>query len=452
TMEIVRLETMLGREGAAFREGVRYLDSIEEPSLEQARFLFDIFRRSERKERLEAVVDSVGESGSKHPGFFLMLQALLMVEAGEYDKAGGYIDGKKDRIPDEREFCSLISFFSAMDYKKGDEAFDALFARSLEVFLERHSGSPFAPGVILIKAMDLRESSLRKDPQDRDGLLQAVILADSVLQHPKGAIFAEKASLFKARVQLEDLFMPDEAIETLDCAKWRNGRLARTAEEVRVRALLASGRWEVAKRRLWLLSKVADSTLATLGSYGLGRLHFLKGDYGKAVSELSELARRHAQSPWANDALETAMMVQSAMEQREEPLDLFRAALVAEGRGDLGEAIEHLEALEAGFTQSVLSPRALFLRAELKKRLGLKDQAEADLVRLAEKFPLHELAPRALEMLGDLMKDKRPGEAAARYGEIIERYPDDPFLERVRTKYIALRKLFSGDEGLEGKM
>ena len=82
----------------------------------------------------------------------------------------------------------------------------------------------------------------------------------------------------------------------------------------------------------------------------------------------------------------------------------------------------------------------LFERAELETLAGRSDEARLDLEHLAERFPLSGLAPRALERLGLLLEKENPEESARRYEEIMERYPDDPFLERVRTRYIAIQK------------
>ena len=60
--------------------------------------------------------------------------------------------------------------------------------------------------------------------------------------------------------------------------------------------------------------------------------------------------------------------------------------------------------------------------------------------RLADTYPLHELAPRALERIALLLGEVRPEEAERRFEQIMSRYPNDPFLERVRMHYMTLRK------------
>ena len=71
---------------------------------------------------------------------------------------------------------------------------------------------------------------------------------------------------------------------------------------------------------------------------------------------------------------------------------------------------------------------------------SMLDAARSDFTRLAERYPLHDLAPRALEELGGLSEREDPDGAIKQYGELMERYPDYPFMERVRERYIALGK------------
>jgi TolA-binding protein len=174
-------------------------------------------------------------------------------------------------------------------------------------------------------------------------------------------------------------------------------------------------------------------------------LRFLAGEYDAAVDTLSALAKEHPGSDWANDALEIAMMIEELGHESRGALDHYREALVASGIGSLAAAVDSLHALTARFEGSALVPRAVFLRAELETRLGSLRAAEEDLELIAKRFPLHELAPRALERLGMLLERDRPEEAAARYAVIIERYPGDPFFERVRNRYLALRRVLDGD-------
>lgn len=445
TMDIIRLERMLGRTRTAFREGILYLTKVKDPNIGQADFLFEIFRESGSPDVFIADIDSVAARNEGRRSFFKLLRALLLVDAGEYGGAESYLEGERD-IGDN-EFYIFLNYIAGMRYGKDDVGFHKFFTGSLSLFLERYINSPAAPGVILMEAIYQRESAARCDSLGDP--FSVVALADSAMRHPRGAQYRERAAYLKAMVQLEDLHMPEEALETLDRMVWRDkGQIVRV-EELRARALFAAGRWEAAQKRFSALSKDRDSTIAVLGQYSLGRLRFLSGGYGKAVEELSAFAEKYPWSKWANDALGTALMVKGAMAEGGGALDIYREALVMGERGNYDEAIDSLEALEARYAASMITPHAIFLESEFEELAGRPDRARENYIRLTEQFPLHEFAPRALERLGLLLEDANPEDAMRRYTDIMERYPNDPFLERVRNRYMALRKgsmFIGGDE------
>ena len=200
-----------------------------------------------------------------------------------------------------------------MRHKRGNDEYERFYLQSLDWFLEANAGSAYAPAVLFLGAVRQREYARSTDPPDRDGLDAAIALTDSILLHPRGRVYAEKALLLRAGIFMDDLHEPARALEELDRARWRSKDTMLGAEKVRMRALIAAGEWETAEQRFARNAKHPDSTLAVLGSYGLGRLYFFTGAYDKAVAVNADLAEKYAWSPWANDALETAMIVKKAM-------------------------------------------------------------------------------------------------------------------------------------------
>ena len=492
TMDIVRLERIRGNHEAAFGEGLLLLSKDTRPTLQKAKFTLEIFRESGIGERLLAMVDSVAAASGGHGPFFALLRAVLLVDAGEYEAAAAYLEsgppaanpdstsgsakpdsasepagdpvsstttrrdpartaagaGAVRTAPSEQDHYAFINAIASLRGREPDDAFDAFFERTLDLFIERHPQSPVAPAVFLATAEYRRQSANRSVPPDSNLLAEAIVLAQRARHHGGGVPFRDRAAVFKARIELEDFHRPGKALLTLDAAgRWRTESM-QEVEELRLHALLASGDWGKAARHFERLSGSRDSTLAVIGRYGTGMTHFYRGEYGEAVAELSDLAEKQAQSRWANDALDYAILIKSAMEEGTEALDLYRKALLAEMKGDIDGAARLLGQLGASFEGTVPAPRAALMRAELLVRAGRTDEAETGLVHMAEHYPLHELAPRALERLGDLAGTGRPAEAAAHYGTIIERYPDDPFIERVRNKYIAAEK--ASGEGTPG--
>jgi tetratricopeptide (TPR) repeat protein len=449
--EIIRLERIIGREEDAFRDALLLIAQRQGAFESEIRSVTGIFRESKKRERLFALLDSMTVAGGDKNGVFRTLKTIFLVEAERYDDARKHLFGKGAAAFREDEIYTLLVNLERMPLARADGRFASLRADLMQHFLDRFGSSPFAPNVRLMAAESKRESARSASGPERDKLLgEALALCDTVKRGGLGAPYFDQAAMMKARVYFEDMRRPGEALAELSNVGRRNLVQRLEAEELRGRILLASGNWGNAAAELGRLAADADTSVAFLGRYGLGRLAFLAGRYEESVKTLSELAEKHPSSPWANDALELALDVKGAMPEGPGALGLYRAAVIERSRGDRAAALDSLSALERRFPRSSLAPRAIFMKGEIEAESGAPEAgaggvsalaaARADFTRLVESYPLHELAPRALERLADLAAGENPAEALSRYGALMERYPDYPFMERVRGRYVALGK------------
>ena len=449
--EIVRLERIIGREDDAFRDALLLIGRRQGASEGEMRGVTDIFRESKQRERLIALLDSMAAAGSDGSGIFRTLKTIFLVEAERYDDVRKHLFGKGAPAFREDEIYALLVNLGRMPLSNSDGRLASLRDDLMRHFLDRFGSSPFAPHVRLMAAESRRESARSAAGPEREKLLgEALALCDTAKRIGPGAPYFEEASMMKARVYFEDMHKPAEALSELATVGRRNVARRQEVEELRGRILLASGNWGGAAAEFSRLAADADTNVALLGRYGLGRLAFLAGKYEESVKTLSDLAEKHPSSPWANDALELAMDVKGAMPEAPGALGLYRAAVLGRSRGDRAAALDSLAALERRFPGSSLAPRAIFMKGEIEAESGAPeagaggisalDAARADFTRLVESYPLHELAPRALERLAELAARENPAEALARYGALMERYPDYPFMERVRERYVALGK------------
>jgi tetratricopeptide (TPR) repeat protein len=437
--QIVHLEKVIGREEDAFRDALLMAGEGDAASPIIGSPAVDIFAESKEQDKLLAITDSAIVARGAEGERLRFLKSILLVNRGNYREAGADLFGPKARKIPEGIFYSMLQEWERSKGAVFDERRAAFFKDACARFLADYPSSYLAPSVMLMMARSDREAALRGGPDAARLASEALALADQAMKHKQGIPYQEEAALFKARVLFEDLHKPDDALAQLDGVAWRTGRSAPDAAGLRVRALLATGDWGKAEKELKILASSKDSSMAILGRYGLGRMRFLMGSYDGAVASLSALAELHPESPWANDALETAIAVKEAIGDKG-ALDLYRSAALASERGEYARALDSLAALRERFPQSKLGPRALFMTADIEAASGRSDAAVADFTRLTELFPLHELAPRALERIADMAQGKSPAEAIKDYGVIMERYPDYAFLERVRDKYISLGK------------
>lgn len=442
TMEIIRMERLLGRCSDAFREGLAYLDADKDPMKSRASFIIDIFAECPGQDSLLAEVDSVAASGGKNGRYFHLLKALLLAGRDDYSLASGLISGEDTLKLDAEEAYYLAGSIFDMRHKRRSDQYQALILKAIETFERDYSRSPIIPQMMLLTARYRLESGI--DGGGKEDFEEAASIAGRVISHPSGIAFREAAALLKASIELEHLYRPKDALATLESFKWRQKGNLGERDKLRMKALLVSGERDRASSLFGDYAASRDSTVAAMGEYATGMLLFLFGEHRAAMDSLSAMAKRSPWSEWANDALDAAIMIKAAVDEGEEALDLYSAALKQGANGRFQDAAASLAALEKNHPGSPVAPRAIFLRAGMREKSGDAAGAVGDLESLAERFPLDEHAARALERIA-LIFEKDDREAALEYyGRLLERYPDYPFSVRVRNRYMALER---GDEG-----
>jgi tetratricopeptide (TPR) repeat protein len=439
--EIIRLERVIGRDEDAFRDALLLVARRRGAFEGEIRGVVEIFRESKAPGRLVASLDSMTVAGDDEAGVFRTLKTAFLIDAGRYDDARAHLFGPDASAFREDEIYALLAYMQRTSPAAYDARLASLREDLMRRFLDRFGSSPFAPHVRLMAAESMRESALRSSGSERDRLLaETLALCDAVKRIGIGSPYFDKASIMKAQVYFEDMHAGSEALAELSNVGRRSIDQRLEAEELRGRVLLASNDRAAAAAALGRLAADPDSSIALLGRFDLGRLAFLSGRYEESVKALSDLAEKSPSSPWANDALELAMDVKGALPEGSGALDLYRAAVLERSRGNGAAAIDSLAALEKRHPASSLAPRAIFMKGEIEGESLAFDAARADYSRIVEDYPLHELAPRALERLAEIDARDDRAAALARYGTLMERYPDYPFMERVRERYVALGK------------
>ncbi len=446
TAEIVRMERTRGNHRGAFLESLPGYEMEDMPDIGRAAMTIRAFREAGRPADLIAVVDSFTVHGKKNKPFFETLEAALLVEVDDYAAADGYLlRARSDKIP-ERDLYSFILYLYTFGSKAGDPEFEDYLEKVSSGFIIRFPDSPRTPRVLLEGAEHAELAARRGGPREREYGARSVAMADSAMRHKRGRPYTEKASLLKARVQLDHLRDAEAAIKTVDSGQWRHVDVAREAAAIRLEALVMSGRWDDAMKRFEALAASPDSSLAASGKYGKGMVLFYRGDFDSAGTVLSEVAKEAPWSKWANDALATAVLVKRAEEEDPAVLASFAAAMAADGSGKYSEAADSLAAAAGRAPRSVLAPEAFYESALLLERAGRRAESIAMLERIAETYPLSRAAPRAVETLAAIEEEDDPQAAVRWYALFLERYGEDPWATRVRSRYMRLRKSMEGEE------
>jgi len=440
TAEIVRMEKTRGNFRGAFLESLPGFEMEELPDLVRASGTIRAFREAGSPADLIAVVDSFATHGKRNAPFFETLHAALLVDVGDYRGASRYIlPGSSGKIP-EKDFYSFVIYLYSRGSKAGEPGFEGYLERASSQFVLLYGDSPRAPRILLEAAQHAALAAGRGGAGERDHALRAILMADSTVSHKRGRPYAEKATLLKARVYLEYLHDPAAALRTVDTSQWRHPNMANEAQAIRLEALVLSGRWDDALKRFDALAASADSSLAASGKYGKGMVLFYRGEFDESAKLLSEVAEEAPWSKWANDALAVAVLIRRAESGDPAVLASFASAMTAGGNGRYGEAADSLIAVAGQFPEAVLAPEALFESALLLEQAGRHDESVAMLEKIAGTYPLSRAAPRAVETLAGALEDTDPGESMRWYALFLERYGEDPWATRVRSRYMRLRK------------
>jgi len=438
--EILRLERMRGNFRTAFVEGLAGLESDPTTGLHRALPLIEAFRDAGAPADLVAAADSLAARGGKGAATLRMLAAVLRLEAGNVAGARGYLEEARRGDVDANALFQFCSHLLSRYGPKGGNDLEAYFAEALAIFVSTREESAMTARLYLDAALRADRMAAGKGAAADAAADRALAYADSVLAHRHGRTYAEQAALIRARILLERRYDPGGALEALRRARWLSPQTAAEGERLRMKALLAAGRYDEARVRFSQLASSPDSTLAEMALYGEGMALFYRGEFPAARDTLAGLAERRPSSEWANDALETAVLIKQAEREQDGPLDLLRAGLAAGAAGRSAEGADSLDALAGRYPRSVLAPRALFEAALLLERAGRDDEARERFERIADRYPLDRYAPRAMERLAMSLERSDPAGAADWYAVLIERYPQDPWTTRVRERYRRVRE------------
>jgi len=447
TAEIVRMEKTRGNYRGAFLEALPGYETEDMPDVNRASGSIRDFRDAGSPPELVAAADSFAANARMNRPFFASLAAALRVETGDYGGASGYLMRAAGTDIPETDFYAFILYLFSLGERTGDPAFEAYLGRASSTFVRKYEASPRAPRVLLLEAEHASLAAARGGPGAGEHALDAVALADSTIGHRRGRAYADGARLLKARVLLEDLRDPDAALRALDGGQWRHPNMAREVSDLRLEALVLSGRWDEALKRFDAQIASPDSSVAATGRYGRGMVLFYRGEFAEAGKVLSGMAEEAPWSRWANDALAVAVLIKRAENGDPAVLTAFAAAMKAAGRGKYGEGADSLILVSGRYPGSELAPEALYQGAVLLAQAGRDAESSAALRTVIERYPLSRAAPRAVETLAGSLEKTDPGEAATWYALFLERYGDDPWATRVRTRYVNLRKSISGEDG-----
>jgi tetratricopeptide (TPR) repeat protein len=264
-------------------------------------------------------------------------------------------------------------------------------------------------------------------------------------QYP-GTEFAERAYVDRGDVLLRKLKRPQDALDAYKSGSVNARRDALTYAGRIAAVYIGTGRTAETEQYLRALSRAESPELAQAGQYYAGVYLATTKKYGAARDTLTSLAESAPFSPFANDAIETAWVIEEGLTLGEESLDDFAAAMKADLVGDTTTVVARLQTIVGRSLSDPLRPRAL-------QRLGLLffearsyDAAIAVLRRFLDEYPDDDQCPAVQRAIGRTYEVGlgRYDAALKEYEHVLVAYSKYPMLDDVRRDVQRVRAVTQG--------
>ncbi len=170
--------------------------------------------------------------------------------------------------------------------------------------------------------------------------------------------------------------------------------------------------------------------------FHLGQLDFMGGEFERAKDRLRAVAFEAPSASYTNDALDLALLLaeESMGDNDQAGLRRYGRALYFKTVGENDSLLTQLKILSEK-KSPVLRARAQLDLAQYWSDAGKTARALAQVDSLLSQAPDSRLAPRALELQGDLLlRQGKSSQARAAYARLLENYEDYIFIETVRDK------------------
>ena len=169
-------------------------------------------------------------------------------------------------------------------------------------------------------------------------------------------------------------------------------------------------------------------------AYYTALIAFFEKQYDTALAGWRKLVVEYPRGFYVNDALKLLVMFAEAGRDTAALYDVSNALYFRERR--MTDSVRFYLRRTAGGDEAPLGDWALLELADVELEAGDTAAAQSALERLVEEYPDSYYAPYGIKQRADLLSARNPAsdEALRMYRELLERYPDYPFITDVRKR------------------
>ncbi len=326
-----------------------------------------------------------------------------------------------------------------------------LALRSSEAYVKNHPGAAgldramFALAGIYAEYGSGANASVL--PADRPAYLERAVAQYAQVSERFGASdLGERAYIERGDVQLLKLKRPDAALNTYRAGAVNARRLGAEFAGRIASVYIGTGRTNDAETYLRSLSKAGNAELAQAGQYYTGLYLATQKKYELARDTLSSLAEGAPGSPFTNDAIQVAWVIEEGLMLQSPSLDDYMAMEKATMVGDTTAMVSSLKAITEREAHDPLRPRALHKLGLVLFDRGSYDAAIAALQTYLKDYPKNDECPTVTRDVGRVYEVGlgRYNDALQEYEKILLSYPDYAMLDDVRRDVQRVRSLMKG--------
>jgi tetratricopeptide (TPR) repeat protein len=277
-------------------------------------------------------------------------------------------------------------------------------------------------------------------------LERAVTEYAAVSRQFAGSELADDAYIARGDVLLRKLKRPKDAMDSYRSGSI-NARTNATTYAGRIaQVYIATATPGDTEHYLQSLSHSDQPALAQAGQYYAGVYLVTQGKYEAARDTLTSLAEQAPFSPFTNDAIEVAWVLQEGLQLKSQSLDDYAASLKADMVGDTTAVVTHLQTIVGRSADDPLRPRALRQLGNVLFEAGNYDGSIANLRRFLEEYPENDDCAGVQRAIGRTLEVGlgRNADALKEYEHVLVAYPDYAMLDDIRHDVERVRANMQG--------
>jgi tetratricopeptide (TPR) repeat protein len=285
-------------------------------------------------------------------------------------------------------------------------------------------------------------------PEKRTWIDKAIQeFADLARRYPSSE-YAERANLERGDLLLRNVKEPRKALEAYKVGAINSRRYGDVFAARIADVYLGTGDYDDAEHYFQSLEGSGIYELQQTGMFYTGLLLAFRGEHEAARDTLTMMAEADPASPYTNNAIATAWVLEEALQNGAESLDLFLSARQSEMIGDTAAVVSKLENIAAGPVYDVLRPRALYKLGTTLFESGDLESALRRYNQFLKEYATSPIRPdvqRAIAAVYEFGFEEYD-RALREYEVVLMLYPDYAFLDEVRKDVRRLRFIVDGEE------